>query len=254
MDFDKLNLPLRSGILAISLEAEEKLNNFIIMLLDIGVADQNRKAIVDKSNAFSISEKLKLLNDLGILIGDAYGKFQLLFEIRNQFMHSAKCNSFRMLKKELKAKLKKHCDSQDESDTESGLNNAYLNLYDRCTDVMADQLEQKILNWKARESLVIDIASHLKFIIDGEQKILQKIYDNIETNEKDIPEIILFKNNLKTIINDEICSIFHTDVYRQSLAHYNKIIEPKYMKSVLKMDEDVINSIIKPDDNIIKMD
>jgi hypothetical protein len=123
---DDLNLPLRTDILEIALNAELTIDS--ILLLYLNIESDKRKAITKKSGGISFKSKIDLLFDLEVFSNEEHKEFLLLMEFRNQFLHNTDCNSFMyavdVLGKDKEKSLLLFDDANFDGDLESRYNNA----------------------------------------------------------------------------------------------------------------------------------
>ncbi len=86
------NSPLRSSILICSIRTEEAASDVLKYMLRIIKGDS--KTLGSKSSSLSFKNKIDLLYDIDDLTKDYYTRCLKFMELRNQFIHNPKCNSF----------------------------------------------------------------------------------------------------------------------------------------------------------------
>jgi hypothetical protein len=82
----------RSSVLFTALVIENSITSILANLLDISTTDS--KTLSNKSTALSFKTKIDLLTDIKALQREDAKKFEFLMQLRNQFVHNIKAESF----------------------------------------------------------------------------------------------------------------------------------------------------------------
>jgi hypothetical protein len=89
------DIKIRIGILETALMLEEMASAFLANLLSVKNLEDSL-SFSNKNSALSFNQKINLLIDIGALDKSSRSKFQLFMEIRNQFMHNTKADTYEL--------------------------------------------------------------------------------------------------------------------------------------------------------------
>lgn len=154
------SLELRKSILKASLLIEQSTSNFICRLLSIN--QDNSKLFGNTSGCLSFNQKIDLLIEIGALDKDTRTKYQIFMEIRNQFMHNYKANTYSECLKNL-----------------NGRKSYLLKTYNFSeTPLPEKQIEMAI------SKLIIDVLG-----------VTQKIIEKVKENATKTAESIVYKDS-----------------------------------------------------------
>jgi hypothetical protein len=233
MNIDAHSIALRGQIIGMAINIEEKINDLILLLLELKTNE--RKALSENSGSFSFKNKIDLLFDLGILLKDEYIDFLLLSEIRNQFAHRINCNAYSEITDEIKKKLKKQSNLTNKAETELDLRNAVSILYAKCSEIITLKVESARHNFEENEKTFTDSIEYLNYFIDCLTAVLVIVKERFLVEEQDSFEIHAFKHETSDLLMNALIEITdtkkHNDLYEKYLSAMNQAKIAKLLKT-----------------------
>lgn len=151
---NETNFKPRHFVFQLALLIEDNVTSFLAALLDI--SRENSKTLSNKSSSLSFKTKVDLLTDIKALKKEDAIKFIIFMEIRNQFMHNLKSNSFvncfSYLNGNEKKILKLYPPKNSISEKEDQLKTAFIDLFIDLTNIL-DRLLDVLRNKGYKEGL-----------------------------------------------------------------------------------------------------